>query len=304
MAVSLGHSPERVLQGFDRCVAMAADWLPTRPSTRSGVPARWVIERGSVIASASVDALGGFPGSIMSGNVLPAVQVLVTPRYLVVGEGMAQGFALMHSRVLGVAVVRPDHACNPSLVVHYQDGPDVGTFGLRVRGLARNVSGAYRAETIASGLYARGVPELDPETARERPDLYLGWDRAREYAHERLLWRGVATAPVGGWFGAQRQVADVWLTDASLIWCAGQGDGLHRLPLRRVRMVRDNGSGMVVVGVRLDHGGRYGLAFAFAEADRACALVAKLAALGIPVSDPTPVLAPWRRGGSLRPMDR
>ncbi len=122
MAVNIGTAPERWLRGVDRLVAGMANLLPGSATRGRRIPAHWVMQRGPVRATAPVDALGGFPGSLRSRNALERTTVIVTSRYLVVGEGTNDGFALRMNDLLSAGMVRPSPRSNPGLVVSFQDG--------------------------------------------------------------------------------------------------------------------------------------------------------------------------------------
>jgi hypothetical protein len=130
MAMSIGRTTGHRLRGLDRLVAAAADVM-ARPAAHrlpaSKVPSRWLIERGPTRASAVVDVIGGFPGSIRSANLLTRTTVVTTDRYLVVGEGTATGFAIRLQDVIGAGLVRSAAQTTPALVIRYRDGDTAGS---------------------------------------------------------------------------------------------------------------------------------------------------------------------------------
>lgn len=314
MAVSVGTTPERWLQGLDRMVAATAELFPVVPSLLSRqerLPTRWVLERGPVRAAAPVDLLGGYPGSLQTCNRFERTYAIVTERYLVVGEGSNDGFALPVGDILTAGIVRPSSQVNPGLVVQFQDGSSVGLFALNFRGLARGLSGVLRTEEMLRVLVAQGVRRVSPERLTGFPRLLLTWEEARTFADESLVWSGMAQAAVGGWFGAIQHRCRVWLTEESLFWSCPQGDGVNRLPVSHIVEVRDGVADRVRVVFQDDAGYRHDLPldFAWASAESSpgqqrMRFLNALAASGVAVSAASVPLAPWRRGGTMRPTDR
>lgn len=314
MAVFVGTTPERWLQGLDRVLAATAELMPALPSVgwrRGHVPTRWVLERGSVRAEAPVDVLGGFPGSLGSLNRLQRTEVIATDRYLVIGEGSAGGFALPMADIRAVDLVRPSRQANPGLVIHYQDGPDIGTFAMNFRGLARGLSGRRRAEEVLRVLEDQGIPRMTSSRAPGPQRLSLSWESARRHVAEPLLWSGQARASVGGWYGAVQRSCRVWLTEDSFLWCCSEGNGVNRLPLADIVEVRDGVADRIRVAARDAAGHRYDLAFDFATGTsgvdpmrQRVQLLNALASRGVAISTAPAPLAPWRRGGVVRPTDR
>lgn len=314
MAVNIGTTPERWLRGVDRVVAGVAELLPSlpaRPWRGATVPARWVMERGAVRAAAPVDALGGFPGSLRSRNLLERTTVIATSRYLVVGEGTSYGFVLKLDDLRSVSMVRPSPRANPGLVFHFQDGPAVGTFALNFRGLARGLSGRYRAEDLLRVLEEQGVQRLTPHQIAGIPSLVLSWEDARVHAPEALLWAGMARACVGGWYGAVQRSCRVWLTGTSLFWCSPREQGVNRLTLSEILEARDGIADRVCISFRDDGGQRYDLPFDFNVDARGTTgmqervrFLNALASCGVPVGTATMAATPWRRGGTVRPDNK
>lgn len=313
MVVSIGATSERWLRGVDRLVAGVLDLMPgiSLPARRANaVPTRWVMERGPVRAAAPVAVLGGFPGSLRSMNRLSSTSVIVTDEYLIVGEGAPEGFALPMQNVIAAGVVRHSSRANPGVVIHFQDGPSVGVFALDIRGLARGRSGRRRAEDIVSVLDANGVPMLTADQLSRSPGLAISWDEAHERAGEPLVWSGTATGSVGGWFGGVHDACRMWLTSESLFWCCSSGEGVNRLSLADIRDVQDGVGDRVMVSLRNDAGHRFDIVFELAasvELDarrQRMSFLNALASFGAPVSTARPALAPWRRGGMVRPTER
>jgi hypothetical protein len=274
------------------------------------VSARWVLERGSVRASAPVEVIGGFPGSLRSSNRLQKTTLIATDRYLVVGEGSTTGFALPMRDVLAAGLVRPSRQANVGLVVHYQDGPAVGTFALNFLGLARGLSGGRRAEDVLRVLEDRGVRCIKPNRIHGALRLSHSWEDARRYASEPLAWSGLALASVGGWFGAVQHPCRVWLTEESLFWYCSQGDGVNRLVLNDIIDVRDGVADRVLISFRDSAGHRCDLPFDFdcgtpgtEPMQQRLRFLNLLASCGVRVSTASLPIAPWRSGGTLRPAD-
>lgn len=314
MAVLIGNSTEQWLQGVDRLVAAAADMLPTSsslPWKADRAPARWLIERGTAEASAPVDVYGGFPGSIRSANRLERTGLIATGRYLVVGEGTINGFMVPLADILGAGVVRPSRQANHGLVIRYQDGLDVATFALHFRGIARGLSGLRRADAVMQALQDHGVSQFDESKVPGPPCLALTWDDATSCASEPLLWSGMATATVGGWYGSVQQKCRVWLTGESLLWAAPEGSGVNRLRMSDIAEARDGYGENVVIGTRDGLGHRFDLSFAFDghaakthNVQQRVHFQNVLASSGIAMRTASSAMAPWRRGGLVRPTDR
>lgn len=311
MAVTATAAPERWLQGLDRLVASVVEVLPSIPVRTERVSARWVLERGPVRASAPVDALGGFPGALRVAHRLPKVSLIVTDRYLVIGEGHPAGFALPMEQIAAAGLVRPSSQANTGLVVHFQDGPDIGTFAVNFRGLPRGLSGRLRADEVLAEMLAAGIRRAETVRGCTAPRLARSWDEASRHAGETLVWSGMATAAVGGWYGMEQRACRVWLTDASLFWASLDGTGVNRLPLDDIHEIRDGAGDRVRIATRDTRGSRFDLPFDFAyrepgvsASDQRHRFLNILAGRGIAIASETPVLAPWRRGGMVRPTDR
>lgn len=312
MAVSIGATSERWLQGVDRLVAGACDLLPqmSLPSRAGAVPDRWVMERGPARAAATVNVLGGFPGALRSMNRLPSTSLIVTQDYLVVGEGTPEGFALPMQAVLAAGMVRYSSRSNPGVVVHFQDGPAIGSFALDIRGTARGRSGRLRAREILDALEATGVARFAGHQLPRSPGLATSWHEARERGDEPLVWTGMATGSVGGWFGGAHSDCRMWLTTESLFWSYANGEGVNRLALADVLEVRDGVGDRVMVTLRTAAGHRFDLAFDLAAEPgkdgrrQRLSFLNAIASFGVPVSAVRPPLAPWRRGGMIRPTER
>ncbi len=312
MAVSIGATSERWLQGMDRLVAGVFDLLPqvSLPSRAGAVPARWVMERGPARAAATVNALGGFPGALRWMNRIPSTSLIVTDEYLVVGEGTQEGFALPMQAILAAGVVRHSPRSNPGVVVHFQDGPVVGSFALDIRGTARGRSGRLRAREIVDALQENGVSRLARHHVATSPGLAISWEEARERADEPLVWSGIAHGSTGGWFGGRHSGCRMWLTAESLFWSCANGDGVNRLSLADVLEVRDGVGDRVMVSLRNAAGHRFDLAFDLAAEPgkdgrrQRLSFLNAIASFGVPVSAVRPPLAPWRRGGMVRPTDQ
>jgi hypothetical protein len=307
MAMSVGKGHGHRLGGFDRLMATAAN-LTSRPSGSrshaSRVPSRWKVERGTTRATASVDVIGGFPGSIRSANLLTRLALTTTDRYLVVGEGIGEGFAIRLEDVLGAGIVRSPARSTPGLSIRYQDGDAVRTFGLRFRGISRSISGEFRAERVLRALAAVGVPELDERRIAGPTRIAMTWDEARSRGNEYLLWSGAATAAVGGWFGSRRNTCRVWLTTSSLFWCCREGQGINRLDIADITGVRVGPFDTVLVSTCDGMGHQFDLPFVFDlrtdDQDPEALMAAFIDALresGVPASQAAPPQAPWLRGG-------
>lgn len=310
MAVNVGTAPERWLRGIDSLVAASVELLPILKARRQrgGLPARWVMERGAVRASAPVDALGGFPGSLTSRNLLASTTVIVTARYLVVGEGTTEGFALRLDDVRSAGVVRPSRQANPGLVVQFEDGRGIGTFALNFRGLARGLSGRHRAEEILRVLEEQGVRRVKPRGYSGFPRLGISWEDAAIHASEPVVWAGRATASVGGWYGSVQRSCRVWMTEGSLFWCCAEGQGVNRLVLSNIVEVRDGVTDRVRISFDDYSGERFDLPFdihpnasATPGTQQRNRFLNALAACGVPISTATVAKAPWRPGETMRP---
>lgn len=303
MAMSASRQPSRQIQEAGRLNVPARQ----RPvARRRKVPTRWLIERGATRVAAAVNVRGGFPGSISIGNQFPGTKVIVSARYLVAGEGDSRGFALRLDALRGAGIVRPGRQAAPALVIRYQDGDQIRTFGLEFRGLARSFSGRWRAEEVLEALGEGGVPITDERTIVGPGRITLTWDEARARAGEDLCWSGETTAAIGGWFCARRGPCRVWLTAASLFWSSRKGAGVNRLPLDAITGARAGDAATVVVATPDGLGHQYELPFTFdgavsgesPDAQRAAFLDA-LRANGVDVWPATPALAPWIRGGMM-----
>lgn len=314
MAVSIAPAPERWLQRLDRFVAEVVNLLPDVPMPsfrRERVPTRWILERGPIRASAPVDVLGGFPGALHSTHHFRDTALIVTERYLVIGEGAPDGFAIPIVDVLSAGLIRPSRQANLGLIIHYQDGPDVSSFALNFRGLARGLSGRSRADNVLHQLVKTSVMRERLMHGWDAPPLAMSWDDARRHAAEALVWSGTAMAAVGGWYGSEQRACRIWLTDESLFWSTRDGDGVNRLPLTGILDVRDGVGDRIRVSTRDRAGHRFDLPFDFAccpagmnSSHQRHRFLNALASRGVAMrAEPVP-LAPWQRGSLMRPSDR
>ena len=196
----------------------------------SGRAARstWATERGTVRWRGSADLAGGFPGCAEVGGALANVEIAITDHYLLVAEKRPEGFGLPLEVIVGVVPGEAAGARCGSLGLIYQDGALDRTFLVRV-----NDSLFRRDRDIGRfvGTLRRVGCDLAPWPATA--SLAVPWREARQFQSENVIWSGRATAPLNG--GALRAAADLWLTTRSLIWAAGNGDGIHRLPLEMMR---------------------------------------------------------------------
>jgi hypothetical protein len=315
MATSVGSRPEQLLRGVDRFVAALADAIPQAPALprrAARVPSRWLIERGASRIEAAVNVQGGFPGALRSMSCLDDTRLIVTARYLVVGEGSAHGFAIPMRDVLEVSQVRPDHRSNPGLMVWYRDSDRVGSFFLAFRGMTRGISGLTRAGQLMQILIGQGVECVESRDVGRIASPSLTWQDALPYADERIVWTGEAIAAVGGWMGTRHDECRMWLTEQSLLWAGTHQSGVNRLALSTIMEARDGVADRVSVGIPDSLGHRFDLSFDLAvdhvELERSAnprvRFMDALASLGVPVGVASTPLAPWRPGGLVRPTDR
>ncbi len=306
MSISLRATSERLLRGVDRMIASLASMLPVGMLyRRTRLSRAWSAERGRDILIAQVDVAGGFPGSLRWQQRLPGSSIHLTDQWLIVGEGMSNGFALPLDRLVGSALQGTGGLKPPSLILWYHDGELTGSFSLSFRGTARGRSGLMRADVWQQQLARLGVPKINPEEARFFPDIHVDWDEIADFVDDEVRYSGRAIASVGGPFGAELDDADVWITDRALLWCPVHGRGLNRLPLESIIDARGGFGDRVAIGIEDACGGRYDLFFDFGNRNdrtqRGAHVQQLLAASGVPVSTATPVIAPWRRGGARLP---
>ncbi|MCA9833654.1 MAG: hypothetical protein KC435_06905 [Thermomicrobiales bacterium] len=303
MAISIGATSEHLLKGFDHVIASVVDMLPRGKS--QPIPRAWQAERGTLISFAKVRVTGGFPGSTRTRHALPKTTLHLTDRWLILGEGTANGFALPLARLDGCAVRYSGGLQPPHLVIWYRDGAGSGSFGVTFAGTARSRTGAYRAELWREQLEAAGVPAIESSQAEFCPQLHTDWAAIKSFDCEEVLFAGLANASAGGNFGEQIDSAEVWITDRWLLWCPQHGTGLNALALDRIVDCRSGFGDRMTIGIMDNCDGRFDIYFDFgAEGDRTSARVQEtLAALGVPVGDATTPIAPWRKGGTLPPSE-
>lgn len=308
MAISLGATSEHLLKGIDRAIASLVSAVPVRALQRkTQVPRAWSSERGIDILIAQVDVLGGFPGSLRWQQRLGGTTINLTDSWLIVGEGTPNGFALPVQRLSGAAMQGTGGLKPPCLTVWYQDGDLTGSFSINFRGTSRGRAGMWRAAVWQQQLNELGVPAVDTDVARFHPNVHVDWEDIADLVDDEVLYTSRAMASAGGWFGADIDAADVWITEHSLMWCPAHGTGLNRLALADVIDCRSGFGDRLAVGIEDACGARYDLFFDFGNrSDRsqnALHVQQLLAASGVPISTSSPVIAPWRRGGTRRPSD-
>lgn len=303
MAISPRAISERLLRGVDRMVASLASVVPVGMLYRRARLSRaWSDERGNDLLIAQVDVAGGFPGSLRWQQRLSGSSIHLTDRWLIVGEGMQNGFALPLDRLAGSSMQGNGGLRPPSLTVWYHDGDLTGSFSLSFRGTARGRSGLMRAEVWQKQLAALGVPKIDSGVARFAPDIHVDWDDIGDFVDDEVLYSGRAWASAGGPFGSQLDASDVWITAQALLWCPAHGQGINRLALEKIVEARGGFGDRMAIGIEDACGGRYDLFFDFGNrndrAQRGAQVQELLADAGVPVSMAEPVIAPWRRGAA------
>lgn len=308
MAISLGATSDHLLRGIDRMIGSVVSVLPVpRLRRRSRLTRAWGTERGKDILIAQVDAVGGFPGSLRWQQRLTTTTLHLTESWLLVGEGTPGGFALPLHSLAGSAVQGGGGLKPPHLTIWYQDGDLVGSFSLGFRGTARGRAGMWRANVWQQQLAELGVQAIDADAARFSPNLHVSWDSVADIVDDEILFASSAWASAGGWFGAEFDIADVWITENTIIWCPAHGNGLNRLPLEKIIDCRNGFGDRLAIGIEDACGGRYDLFFDFANrtdrANHGARVQQLLHAGGVPIGTATPVIAPWRRGGTRRPSD-
>lgn len=308
MAISLGSTSEHFLRGLDRIIASLFGVLPTRKTrARTHIPRAWSAVRGTPIAQAQVDVLGGFPGSLRWQQRLSGTTLHLTERWLIVGENTPNGFAIALDRLAGFAVRASGGLQPPGLVIWYQDADMTGSFLISFRGTTRNRTGMFRAEWLANHLHDLEVPGMDAETTCFAPSLYCEWDTIDDLADDDMLFSGQALASAAGPFGSVLDTADVWITERTLIWCPAHGTGLNCLALDEIVECRSGFGDRLAIGIADACGGRYDLYFDFANRqDRSNPgnrVQQVLAAAGVLIGIASTPTAPWRSGGTRRPTD-
>lgn len=302
MAIIPGTRSDGLLSGVVAAVARAVPTVPARAPRRGYVLSGWITERGTPLMSMTATINGGYPGSIRSMNALQRQQLLVTPRYLVVGEGTTEGFALPMADVLAAQVTQMPSSKRQGLIVWYSDGLEVTSFSVSFQS-----GGKSAAENVLDALVRNGVRELDTPIEKPEALAHLTWDEARAFADETVVWSGPAMGNVGGWNGSAREGVHLWLTESSVMWCGERDSGLYRIPLERLLLVRTGHLDHLTIGIEDHQGARYDLAFDVGQAEDirpAMRLSEAFASLGVDVDQASAALAPWRAGGMIRPTDR
>lgn len=308
MAISLGTTSEQLLRGIDRMVASVASVLPIRvPLHEAKITRAWEANRGRDRLVAQVDVAGGFPGGLRWQNRLTATTLHLTDRHLIVGEGTKTGFAVPLANIAGSAIQLTGGLKPPCLTVWFLDGALIGSFSVNFRGTSRGRSGLLRAEVWQQHLAEFGVPAVETERARFSPNLHLDWDEIHDIVDDEIIFSGTVIASVGGWFASELDEAELWITEHSIIWCGKHGEGVNRLAIDRIVNTRNGYGDRIAIGIEDSCGGRYDLFFDFGnknDRDNPGARVHQiLGSMGVPISAPTTIIAPWRRGGTRRPTD-
>ena len=289
-------------------VASAASLLPIRLLPREAKITRaWEANRGRDRLIAQVDIAGGFPGGLRWQNMLTSTTLHLTDRHLIVGEGTKTGFALPLAIIAGSAIQHTTGLKPPCLTVWFQDADQIGSFSIGFRGTARGRSGLLRAEVWQQHLADVGIPAVETAQARFSANLHLDWDEIHDIVDDEIVFSGNGTASVGGWFASELDDANLWITEHAIIWCGKHGDGVNRLPIDSIINTRSGYGDRLAIGIEDACGGRYDLYFDFGDKqDRenpGARVHQILASMGVPMGNPTAVIAPWRRGGTRRPTD-
>lgn len=303
MAISIGATSEHLLKGFDRVIASVVDVLPRGKA--QPIPRAWQAERGTLISFAKVRVAGGFPGSTRSQHMLSKTTLHLTDRWLILGEGTANGFALPLARLDGCAIQDTGGLQPPQLVIWYREGAGSASFAISFAGTTRSRTGAFRAELWRDQLAEIGIATFAPTLTEFCPQLHTDWATLDEFSCEDVLFSGMAIASAGGRFGEQLDSAEVWITDRWLLWCPQHGSGLNALAIDRIADCRSGFGDRMTIGIGDNHGGRYDIYFDFGpDGDRTSVRVQEtLAALGVPVGTAVTPIAPWRTGGTVRPTE-
>lgn len=308
MAISIGATSEHLLRGIDRTIASVAAMLPGGTvRTSAPIPKAWQAERGIDVASTRVTVAGGFPGSLRHQHVLPRTTMHLTDRWLIIGEGTPTGFALPLDGIDGYSVQSAAGLQPPYLVLWYRDGAMTGSFAIAFEGTARNRMGRLRAEAWGEILTQQGCLGIDAETAAFVPAISHPWCDADTFASEDVNFSGVAIASAGGRFGEHLDAADIWITEAWLLWCPRHGIGMNAIALDQIIECRDGYGDRLSIGIEDACGGRYDVYFDFGvENNRnrpATQVLDVLAAAGVMVGTAAMPIAPWRRGGTRPPVE-
>jgi len=195
--------------------------------------ARWIAERGEVIARTRVSLDGAYPGNLVDRGRRGPRELTICPNHLVIDDGTDDGFALAFHEIDAFAIIPSSTPDRPALMIRYValESPEIlrsftiarPTFPTRSRGV--------RLGRIASLLADAGVPIIAPNRAVAPRSLAMTWPDARRHADELITWSGTVMAPVGGWMASRQDACKLWLTTDSLFWCDPKGDGVNRLPV-------------------------------------------------------------------------
>ena len=265
----------------------------------------WATERGAVLFESNADLLGGFPGYADRGCRLENVRLVVTESYLLIDEGLANGFGLPIRWIEGTALVQHSGKSDSALRIFYRERGAPHCFTIRFGASRLGSRGVSRSQRVQQVLLSTGLTDRFAADAPQEPNFTLPWDQTREFESENAIWTGRATAPLQ--VGSENIASDVWLTTKSLIWGGGAGNGLNRIPLTLLMdlvstRIKDRaGTPVVYISIGDARTGRFELPFIFdlhAPPDRNFrergAFLVGLRSRGLPDGKPAATLQPWR----------
>ena len=272
----------------------------------------WESLRGEVLARATIELVGGFPGSAAHANRLRQARLTITESWLVVNDGRADGFAIPYELIESLTVVPGSARSRYAIQIRHRDGNDHRSFYLKFPDAVwpfRAGDDALRLATLLCQLDIVAC-QLAPSANRKR--LAMTLPEVRAAALETMVWSGIVSGPVGGWLGQDRAACQVWLTTTSFIWQRIAGSGINRIPLSDLTSAvtgtwTDKGPfPVVMITIHDEAGDRHDLPFVFDASNRTdqnrrdcAAMLGGLRMRDIPVSSQARPMRPWLDIASL-----
>jgi hypothetical protein len=203
------------------------------PPQRRWLPpgAGWESLRGDILTRATVEVLGGFPGSIAHAAQLRQARLAISESWLTVNDGRTDGFAIPFDLIDSISVVPGSLRSRYAIQIRYKEGIENRFFYLKFPEPVWPFRTGDDALRLASLLCDLGIDAIEPPSTSLGERLAMSVNDARSAAMETMVWSGEITGPINGRAGRERTACHAWLTTTSFIWRAIDGSGIHRLAL-------------------------------------------------------------------------
>src|SRR3954470_17347273 len=102
-------------------------------SSGAGADAAWLSDRGTILCEGTADLYGSFPGFLEHGGQRCGAQLRISERYLLVGEGLENGFGMPAAALAGGMLATSPSRDEPQLHVFYRHAGQLRQFAVSFR---------------------------------------------------------------------------------------------------------------------------------------------------------------------------